>query len=455
MEQLFVDSQSSKENYTQNTANISFSASTNQITHLSDVISSINTINPNALMIIKQDGIIFYTEYNNICSVHTVIDPTLFVSYNFYIKNNSQTQNDYDNEELGTILDRQNSEKIELRLGVDLRLIHESFNSVSNNLSIKNATNNQTVLATCYIIYEGEGNPLIIEFEDSLISEKIEFATFYSDLRYPFDQVNNNLHLVIDHKKLEFDLILKSDIFYCLLQDLHQINSVDLFILIFFKNNFLNKRNDVELKKLNFKKKQFYISNQLNFISKGSFGHLKLVYPKNEKMLEKLLVYSYNKDISNNSETNIKTLISCYKFNIFEKIFKAVKLSYKCKMLKDLNGILSIQLLCKNSNLLNYTGTLITFNLTETSMSHDSYNEIKNLENIFYQIFNMKEKLIKPNENNVYGFLKNEEFLKTSFDETDSNFSFLKNSFRSNKSENVRRFYNNDNSSAYEENNDD
>lgn len=69
------------------------------------------------------------------------------------------------------------------------------------------------------------------------------------------------------------------------------------------------------------------------------------------------------------------SLISCYNFGNFSKIFKAVKLSIKCKIMKDLSGILSIQLLCKNPQLTNYSGTLITFNMLESTTIVDKFDK--------------------------------------------------------------------------------
>lgn len=387
---------------------ISFTASTNQIPHLADVFSSISSINSQAMMIISAKGITIYTEYNHILNVQLTVDPALFTIYNFY----SEAEGDID-EETG--------EEEELRLGVDISLIADSFNAATTSTSklggvggvgSSTSTNNDNVI--CYITYNGEGHPLIIEFEDRLMSEKIEFLTFYLDIVYPYDTSdsqdpdNDNYGLTLNHSEIQFELILKSDVFANLLQDLSQINTVDLYIFVSNKWRKLgesSKSAHTRDNDTNNHKSYSFVDNQLNFISKGIIGHLKLLYPNNKAILEKLIIYGrkYTKDAMERAqlddlglegfdENRMKpinaSLITCYNFLNFIKIFKAVKLSTKCKIMKDLAGILSIQLLCKNARLANYPGTLITFNLLEISTMNSNYDDENdqtnlNLNNIF------------------------------------------------------------------------
>ena len=352
-----------------------FTASTNQISHLADVFSSITSINSQALMLITTNGIIIYSEYNHICNVQLSIDPSLFGTYNFYSENNASSL--------------QNNE--ELRLGVDIGLISDAFIAAASSVSkgkTKSTANNGNAVAVngsvdnqmCYITYNGEGYPLVIEFEDSLMSEKIEFLTFYLDMTYPYDVSNTQeeeeddeqYNLVINHAEIQFEVILKSDVFTNLLKDLQQINTIDLFM--FISNEMRHLGSNRQKSKKGQKSGPLFLDKQFNFISRGPIGHLKLIFPNEKTILEKLNIYGKDHDASEMEPINT-SLISCYNFGIFSKIFKAVKLSIKCKIMKDLSGILSIQLLCKNPQLANYSGTLITFNMLESTTIVDKFDE--------------------------------------------------------------------------------
>ncbi|RLV92030.1 DNA damage checkpoint control protein RAD17 [Spathaspora sp. JA1] len=268
---------------------ISFTGSTNQINHLADILTSITSINHHATISIKQSGITIYASYNHIITVRVIIDPSLFNIYNLT-----------------------GSEEAELRLSVDINLISECFTSVSNS---------KPDSVICLLNYQGDGYPLVIEFEDNLISEKLEFLTFY--------QEEEEEQEVIDYGSVDMELIVKSDVLSNMLYDLHQINTEDLYI--------------------------YTKPDCLRFTSMGPIGIVKLIFPNEKTILEKV-------------EINKPYMISKFSFNNFFKIFKAVKFSFKCKMIKDNQGRFSIQLLVKN-NSHNYSGTLIQFNMLE--INHD------------------------------------------------------------------------------------
>lgn len=359
---LFVNSQESTRSSYDNTSNhinddlkISFSASTTEILHLADIFSAVTTINTVALMIIRSSGIIIFSEYNHICNVQLTIDPSLFQIYNFYSNNSSQTDPE------------------ELRFGVDISLISEAFQSVVGASSIKKpkveSDNNNRIKDSvlCYMSFNHASGRFIVEFEDSLINEKIEFFTFYSDTIYPYDNFGSsseekNSELIVSHDEIQYELMMKSDVLYLLLQDLQKINTAELYLYVSNEYKVLgSKKHENILNGTN--KGPKFVDNQLNFISRGPIGFLKLIYPNEKTILEKLLIFE--KDDSSNINEVHTSLISSFNFSIFIRTFKAVKLSSKCKMLKDFRGVLSIQLLCKNSNS-SYSGTLIKFNMLES-----------------------------------------------------------------------------------------
>ncbi|CAK9441074.1 uncharacterized protein LODBEIA_P49430 [Lodderomyces beijingensis] len=289
---------------------ITFTASTTQIQHLCETLQSLLSINNQTIITIKSTGLALYSTYNYITNVHVNIDPSLFNIYNI----SSRRDNDPTQED--------ESEESQLRLGVDINLIADCFASVMSTLKFESAV-------TCYLTYHGDGHPLIIEFEDSYISEKLEFYTFYVD---EADIETSEYSLSIDHEKIIMEVMVKSDVLTNLLQDLNQIGTEILFI--------------------------YCAENVLNFISSGPIGVSKLIFPNEKTILEKLYLGN-----------NHQHVISQFNFDDFYRIFKAVKLSSKCKIVKDSNGCFSIQLICKNHQQNSYVGTLLTINMTE--MLHD------------------------------------------------------------------------------------
>lgn len=311
MSQLFVPEE----------PDVGFTACTSQIQHIADVLSAIATINAQAIMMIRPGGITIYTESNHVCNAQLTIESSLFSNY---------------------------SCSHEMQLGVDVLLISECFLSVTPPVAKKTAKTAADSV-TCYITYHGEGHPLVIEFEDKLVSEKLEFLTFYLDMNLPEDQ---DEHLVINHSEIQYDLILRSEVFANLLTDLQQIGTTDLIVNVLNEFQSLGATNHI----------RFY-KNDLNFVSHGPIGHLKLIYPSEKTVLERIQIFEKDSDLMVPVNSSVS---SCYKFAIFSKIIRAVKLSTKCKLLKDLSGVLSVQLLCKNYQMTGYLGTLITFHMLES-----------------------------------------------------------------------------------------
>ncbi|KAI5955234.1 RAD17 [Candida jiufengensis] len=286
-----------------------FTASTTQITHLSEVFNCLISINNQAIISIRPTGITLYSTYNYTTKVHLNIDPSLFNIYNITTDQDEVLDDD------------------ELKLGVDISLVADCFNSVQNTLKFDSSV-------TCYITYNGDGHPLQIEFEDNSISEKLEFYTFYIE-DMDDEDYSSNSNLAIDYENIILEIIVKSDVLTSLLQELNQIHTDLLFI--------------------------YAAEDKLNFISSGSIGMSKLIFPNEKSILEKSII----------DKLNYPYIISQFKFEEFFKIFKSVKLSSKCKILKDLKGCFSIQLICKNNQQSHYSGTLITLNMNE--LIHNDY----------------------------------------------------------------------------------
>ncbi|KAG5418795.1 RAD17 [Candida metapsilosis] len=298
---------------------VHFTASTNQIGHLSDVFQSLIAISNQAIITIRPSGITIYSTYNYTINVHVNIDPALFNQYELTTISGQSSLLDKNTQE------SHEEDELELRLGVDINLIANCFTSVLNTMKSEKSI-------SCTITYKGDGHPLVIEFDDTLISEQLDFYTFYIDDE---EEEGKGAPSRINYENVILEIMLKSDVLTNLLQDLYQIDTEILFI--------------------------YCAEGVLNFISKGSIGMSKLIFPNEKSIMEKLYINQDYRD----------QIISQFKFREFYTIFKSVKLSSKCKLIKDSDGCFSIQLICKNYQQSGYPGTLITINMTE--LDHDEH----------------------------------------------------------------------------------
>ncbi|GEQ72625.1 hypothetical protein JCM33374_g6312 [Metschnikowia sp. JCM 33374] len=336
------------------TPTFSFAAATGQVSHLADVLASISAIGRNALMVISRHGLSFFSEYNHILNAHVSIDASLFSTFEYHWTSNPQ--------------ESEESLPKNVQVGIDVHMLNDAFAAAAATVMprSKNGGNNassapsDTVL--CYIKYRGEGYPLVVEFEDRLMSEQIEFSTFHLDMDFPYANDNPESQgqnpddvgaLAIDHSALRFEVILQSDILANLLQDLQNLNTEDLYMFVSNKMLVGGGSHSANASQ-----------NSINFISKGAIGYSKLIYPNARTMLQKLEVY---KEGSMEPIPTTDSVLCTIAFSPFIKVLRAVKLSTKCKIMKDFNGVFSIQLLCKNTAAKSYPGTLIAFNMLERS----------------------------------------------------------------------------------------
>ena len=99
-------------------------------------------------------------------------------------------------------------------------------------------------------------DPLVIEFEDTYILEKLEFYTYIIELGMEDD------NLGIDYERVEMEAMVRSDVLTNILLDLWQIDTENLFI--------------------------YAEADTLTFISNGPIGTSKLIFPNDKDVLEKL-----------------------------------------------------------------------------------------------------------------------------------------------------------------------
>ena len=107
---------------------VHFTASTNQIGHLSDVFQSLIAISNQAIITMRPSGITIYSTYNYTINVHVNIDPALFNQYELTTILGQSSLLDKNTQE------SHEEDELELRLGVDINLIANCFTSVLNTM---------------------------------------------------------------------------------------------------------------------------------------------------------------------------------------------------------------------------------------------------------------------------------------------------------------------------------
>lgn len=328
MSQLFVPS-SPHDRAMSQTSSVLFAASTTHVAHLAEILHSLAAIDRYALISVSSDGLVLFSEHNHILNALATIDASLFSTYEFTVSSDMEN----------------------VLLGIDIIFLSELFAAAAATVAPKAkapaglGAAPQVNSVICYMKYEGHGRPLIVEFEDRLLVELIEFSTFDLDFENPYlkqHDPDNDFALIANSTRLKFEVIILSDIFLNMLQDIQALGTEELYM-------FVSNLEDGEL---------------LNFISKCGLGYLKLIYPSAKTMLQKLEVYA------DDMQPTTSGVVSVLNFHIFIRMLRAVKQSIKCKLVKDDEGVLSAQFLCKNVNCAGYPGTMMTFNMLEKVTMH-------------------------------------------------------------------------------------
>jgi len=261
-------------------------------------------------------------------SAEITLEKSLFTTYQY--NSTVVTKNDDDSDTEDSDNELQEKDKF----AVELTPIAESLSLASKNNNNSNNSNTD-----CTIFYKGSGYPFILIFEDNKMIERCEFSTFIN-----LELEANNLGFELNQRELLIEGIIKSDVLYDALKDLKDINAEEIYIYGSYKNQ----------------------KNKFAIISKSDVGHSTLYLPNERSILEKLIIHTQN-----------KIDISCYKFAIFNKFLRAIKLSNKCKFKRDEN-ILSLNLLSLNGHDLpkNYSGTVIDFKILQLSDKDEDLNHL-------------------------------------------------------------------------------
>lgn len=298
-----------------------FSATTNSLNHISNVLSSISTISNEVLVIINADGLSFIAENSHICRVECTFEKKLFTTFDFNLAFDCDEDDD----------DNNNNNNYN-KFIINIKPIVESL-----SLALKNVSSTE-----CTLFYKGHGSPFMLIFEDNKMIERCEFQPI---INLELEETNSGFE--INQNNLLIEGTIKSKVFYNSIKDLKDINTEEIFIC--------------------------GLNSKLSIISKSDMGLSKIFLPNEKSILDNLII---------NNNNNID--ISCYKFSIFELCLKSMKLSTKCKFKRDEN-LLSLHLLNLFGNDLprNYSGTIVEFKFLQlVDKELEMKSILKNLDEI-------------------------------------------------------------------------
>ncbi|CAI2033633.1 hypothetical protein SEUBUCD646_0H03910 [Saccharomyces eubayanus] len=267
-----------------------FSAST---VHLEHITTALNCLTPfgakdDVLIFIDADGLSFVRENNHVIKIQLLLSRELFMSYSY-----------------------RNETEDHMKLCVKI-------NHILDSVSVMNRNSDDIV--ECTLSYDGHGSPFVLIFEDSFISERVEYSTY---LIKDFD--TNGLEL--DRESISFEAIIKGEALYSALKDLKEIGCKECYVYAKTDAN-----ND----------------NVFALISKSQLGFSKIKLPSNRSILEKLQVF----DGDSTTVLDGSAVIGFFDFTSFDKIRKSTKIASKVLFRMDVHGVLSVNILSQTDDVI-------------------------------------------------------------------------------------------------------
>ena len=267
--------------------------------HLEHITTALNCLLPfglkeDVLIYIDQNGLSFVRENNHVIRIQLLLLKELFLSFNFE-----------------PAVDPSNNEVVsQMKLCVKINDIIDSFNIMTRNMED---------VVECTLLYEGEGSPFVFIFEDSFISERVEYSTY---LTSGIDSTG----LTIDRDQIILECIVKGDVLYGALRDLKEIGCTECYI-------YAKTSEDGD--------------SIFAFIAKSRLGFSKIKLPSERSILEKLEIYE------NDSSTICHNVpvVGFFDFATFDKIRLSTKIASKVLMRMDVHGLLSVHILSQTDDI--------------------------------------------------------------------------------------------------------
>jgi len=299
-----------------------FVATTVHLDHITTALNCLTAfgLKEDVLIYIDKDGLSFVRENNHVIKIQLLLARELFMSYSY---NDPSDEND-----------KENSEGY-MKLCVKINHLLDSVNIMNKNIDD---------IVECTLSYDGNGSPFVLIFEDSMISERVEYRT------YVIKDIDNT-GLILDKEHMMFECIIKGDVLYSALKDLKETNCKECYL---------------------YAKTMDTGENIFALISKSALGLSKITIPGNRSILEKLEVY---KDDSTTLCYNVP-VIGSFDFATFDKIRLSTKIASKVLFRMDVNGLLSVNVLSQTDDI------LISDNRQNSRNNKDTRNKSTSSRNI-------------------------------------------------------------------------
>lgn len=288
----------------------SFSATT---IHLDYITTALTCLLPfgskdDVVVYIDKDGLAFSRQANHIIRIQLFLSKELFLSYLF---------------------DLEEGEYMKLCL---------KLNHLLNSVNVAYRQQIDDVVE-CTFSYRGRGSPFMLILQDSYITEQVEYSTYITS------ELDDQLEgLELDRSKLQFECIIKGDVFHSALKDLKDIQCTDCYLY--------GKIDPTTNTKV------------FALISKSKLGMSKICLPIHKAILEKMEIFTPN-----------QTFIAFFDFNIFDRIRQSIKIANKVLLRMDTNGLLNVNVLSQIDNVVattantetgkDYPGIIIEISLLE------------------------------------------------------------------------------------------
>lgn len=267
-----------------------FAAST---VHLDHITTALNCLTPfgtkeEIVIFIDADGLSFVRVLNHVMRIQLFLSRELFMSYSYQGPVDEQT-----------------------KVCVKINHLLDSF-SVANR--------NHDDVVECTMSYNGYGSPFLLIFEDSTISERVEYSTY---LTQGLDEGG----LEIDRDQVIFECMIKGDVLYAAMNDLKETGCKDCYLYV---------RSDEDG------------DHTFAIVSRSQLGLSRINLPSSKTILEKLEVY----------DTDFKTLVhgrpvvANFDFNLFDKLRMSVRIASKALFRMDSHGNLSVSILSQTGDVI-------------------------------------------------------------------------------------------------------
>lgn len=271
---------------------ILFSAST---VHLEHITTALNCLTPfglkdDVLIIIDKDGLSFARQNNRIISIQLFLSKELFLTYSYNPKPE----------------DPDSHTKVCLKI-----------NHILDSISVVSRDKDDVV--ECTLSYNGEGSPFVLIFEDSVITEKVEYSTY---LLRDWDITG----LELERDAINLECMMKGEVLYSALQDLKEIGCKECYI---YAKSSLDGKHIFAI------------------VSKSQLGLSKILLPSERTILEKMETY----DSTSHRLVYDSPVIGFFDFASFDKIRSSAKIASKVLLRMDVHGLMSVNILSQTDDI--------------------------------------------------------------------------------------------------------